>query len=144
MFKRNIFSRWLVAVAVAAGLGFAAGPTLAAGKEGVVIQISDKDPAKWNLALNVAENIQAERGKDKVDVEIVAFGPGLGMLLLDTQVGPRLKKATKEGVMLTACGNTMRKTKKTDKDLYDGVTVKKAGAIEIMDRQKQGWSYIKL
>jgi len=144
MFKRNIFSRWLVAVAVAAGLGFAAGPTLAAGKEGVVIQVSDKDPAKWNLALNVAENIQAERGKDKVDVEIVAFGPGLGMLLLDTQVGPRLKKAKKEGVMLTACGNTMRKTKKTDKDLYDGVTVKKAGAIEIMDRQKQGWSYIKL
>lgn len=143
MFMRNTVSRWLVAVAVAAGLGFATGSSVAADKkEGIIIQVSEKDPAKWNLALNVAENIQAERGKDKVDVEIVAFGPGLGMLLLDTQVGPRLKKAKKEGVMLTACGNTMRKTKKTDKDLYDGVVVKKAGVIAIMDRQNQGWHYV--
>ena len=45
-------------------------------KPGFVIQVSDNDPAKWNLALNNAKNVQAELGKDNADVEIVAYGPG--------------------------------------------------------------------
>ena len=144
MFSRSTVSRWLIAIAVATGLGFSTSQAFAGGKEGVVIQMSEKDPAKWNLALNVAKNIQNSRGADKVDVEIVAFGPGLGMLLLDSEVGPRLKAAEKDGVQLRACANTMKKAKKTDKDLYDGVKVVPAGVIEIMDRQSQGWRYIKL
>src|SRR5439155_26532529 len=46
----------------------------------VVIQVSDGDQAKWNLALNNARNIQADLGAANVDIEIVAYGPGIGML----------------------------------------------------------------
>jgi len=45
----------------------------------LVIQVSENDPAVWNLALNNAENVQEALGKDKVDIEIVAYGPGLNM-----------------------------------------------------------------
>jgi len=38
----------------------------------------------------------------------------------------------------------MKKAKKTEKDLYDGVKVVPAGVIELMDRQSQGWHYIPL
>ena len=44
----------------------------------VVLQISDADPTKQTLVLNVANNLMKAYGSpDKVDVEIVAFGPGL-------------------------------------------------------------------
>jgi len=112
-------------------------------KQGVVIQVSENSPATWNLALNVAKNVQHDLGKDKVDVEIVAFGPGLGMLKMDSEVGPRLAAASKDGVILSACGNTMKKTKVDVKDLHAGVKVVPAGAIEIMTKQQAGWSYIK-
>ena len=47
----------------------------------VVLQISDADPTKQTLVLNVASNLmKAYGGPDKVDVEIVAFGPGLRLM----------------------------------------------------------------
>ena len=33
-----------------------------AGKARVVLQVSDPDPAKWNLALNNAKNLQNDLG----------------------------------------------------------------------------------
>jgi ABC-type proline/glycine betaine transport system substrate-binding protein len=45
-----------------------------------VLQISDMDPSKQTLVLNVASNILKAYGQDQVDVEIVAFGPGLRLL----------------------------------------------------------------
>ncbi len=39
-----------------------------------VLQISDMDPFKQTLVLNVANNILKAYGTDQVDIEIVAFG----------------------------------------------------------------------
>ena len=55
-------------------------------KQKVIFQVSDADPAKWNIALNNAKNVQTELGKDNVQIEIVAYGPGLGMLEADSKV----------------------------------------------------------
>jgi len=46
----------------------------------VVFQVSDADPAKWQLALGNARNAQIDLGRNNVQIEIVAYGPGLGML----------------------------------------------------------------
>lgn len=77
----------------------------------MVLQVSDSDLAKWNLALNNARNIQQDLGKGNVDVEIVAYGPGLGMLEMDSKVADRLAQALDNNVGLMACENTMRNTK---------------------------------
>jgi len=114
-----------------------------AGKQGVVLQVSDNNPATWNLALNNAENIKNALGKNNVDVEIVAYGPGINMLKFDSETAPRFKKASADGIALLACGNTMKKAKLTEKDLASGVKVVPGGVVEIMKRQREGWSYIK-
>jgi intracellular sulfur oxidation DsrE/DsrF family protein len=132
----------LLMLGLAAPLG-AAQATEHAGKPGVVIQVSDNNPAVWNLALNNAENIQEALGKDNVNIEIVAYGPGLNMLKFDSEVAPRLKKAEANGVGLMACGTTMKKTHVTEKDLASGVKVVPGGVIEIMNKQREGWAYIK-
>jgi hypothetical protein len=56
-------------------------------RHGIVIQVSDNDPAKWNLALNNAKNLQDDVGAANVDIEIVAYGPGIGMLKLESPTG---------------------------------------------------------
>ncbi len=112
-------------------------------KKGVVIQVSDNNPAVWNLALNNAKNVQSELGKDKVDIEIVAYGPGINMLKFNSEVANRLKDANANGVALRACGNTMKAQKLTVQDLQQDVKVVSAGVIEIMNKQKEGWAYIK-
>ncbi|MHB8742456.1 MAG: DsrE family protein [Sulfuricaulis sp.] len=140
------FSRLTVAILLLIGmtsLGTVVHAADKSGKPGVVIQISENNPEVWNLALNNAKNIQQVMGKENVNIEIVAYGPGINMFKFDSEVGPRLKEANNDGVALRACGNTMKAMHLTKKDLDDNVKVVKAGIIEIINKQREGWSYIK-
>ena len=115
----------------------------APAKQRVIFQVSDADPAKWNLALNNARNVQTELGKENVLVEIVAYGPGLGMLKADSKVEMRLAQAQTENVTLIACENTMVNTKTTKADMYPGISYVTAGVTHLMKRQREGWAYIR-
>jgi len=112
-------------------------------KQRVLFQVSDNDPAKWSLALNNAKNVQADLGKDNVQIEIVAYGPGLAMLKADSKVGDRLAGALDDSVGLIACENTMQNTKVTRDQMYDGIKYVQAGVTHIMKRQQEGWAYIR-
>ena len=112
-------------------------------KHHLVLQVSDNDPGKWNLALNNAENVQEAFGKDNVEVEIVAYGPGLNMLKADSKVAARLNGALDQNVGLIACGNTMKKMKVGKADLAGGIQVVDGGLVHIMKRQKEGWNYVR-
>lgn len=109
-------------------------------KQGVVIQVSDNDPAKWNLTMNVVKNLQAAM-KD-VNIEVVVFGPGINMLKFDSEVANRLDQAKKDGVEVKACQNTMKAQKLTEKDMHPSVGYVPAGVVEIVQKQKQGWGYV--
>jgi hypothetical protein len=112
-------------------------------KQKVIFQVSDADPAKWSLALNNARNVQTELGKENVLVEIVAYGPGLGMLKAESKVEGRLAQALQENVGLIACENTMHNTKTTKADMYSGISYVTAGVTHLMKRQREGWAYIR-
>ena len=114
-----------------------------AAKQRVVIQVSDNDPAKWQLALNNAKNVQVDLGKDNVQIEIVAYGPGLAMLKADSKVAGGLAAALDDSVGLIACENTMHNTKVSRDDMYGGVAFVMAGVTHIMKRQREGWAYIR-
>ena len=104
----------------------------------VVVQVSDADSSKWTLALNNAKNIQTDLGATNVDVEIVAYGPGIGMLKADSVVGNRIDEALTAGVKVVACENTMRAQKLTQADMLGKIGYVPAGVVEIMQRQQQG------
>ena len=112
-------------------------------KDQVVLQVSDADPAKWNLALNNVKNFQAALGKDNVDVEIVAYGPGIGMLKLDSEVGNRVDDAVSNGVKIVACENTMKGQKLTKADMLPAIGYVPGGVIELMHKQQEGYAYIR-
>lgn len=127
-------------------LGAMALPTAAAARDAavtpkLVIQVSDSDPAYWNLALNNAKNVQKDL-KGAV-IEIVAYGPGIGMLKADSVVANRISEMADSGIKMVACGNTMRGQKLTKEDMNASTSYVQAGVVEIMDRQMEGYSYIR-
>ncbi|HLX30331.1 MAG TPA: DsrE family protein [Casimicrobiaceae bacterium] len=109
----------------------------------VVMQVSDADPAKWNLALNNAHNLQSDLGAANVEIEIVAYGPGIGMLKAESVVGNRIADALGKGVKVEACENTMRGQKLQKSDMLDRIGYVPAGVVEIMQKQQQGWAYLR-
>ena len=133
----------LCVLAVALAAPFSAAAQQSQARARVVLQVSDNDPAKWNLALNNAKNLQADLGAANVDIEIVAYGPGIGMLKADSTVGNRVDEAQGSGVKVLACENTMRGQKLSAADMLPKVGYVPAGVVEIMQRQQQGWAYIR-
>ena len=144
--KRRLF--------IHAGAAFAGATFLiAAGAQGtgataqkrhkLIIQVSDNDPAKWNLALNNAKNVQDDVGAANVDIAIVAYGSGIGMLKLDSPTASRVADAMKANVRVVACENTMRAQKITKDDMLPAISYVPAGVTEIMKKQGEGWAYLR-
>ena len=109
----------------------------------LVVQVSDNDPGKWNLALNNAKNVQTDLGAQNVAIEIVAYGPGINMLKADSVAANRIAEAMRAGVRVVACENTMTNQKLAKDDMLGGIGYVKAGVVEIMQRQQQGWAYLR-
>jgi len=109
----------------------------------VIFQVSDNDPAKWNLALNNVRNIQADLGAKNVDIEVVSYGPGIGMLRADSPVASRIDETLLAGVKVIACENTMKGQKLERKDMLNGIAYVPAGVVELVEKQQQGWAYIR-
>ncbi len=122
------------------------GNAFADAKHKLVIQVSTDDVRTQNIALNNAVNLQKALGDD-VQIEIVAYGPGLSMLTPKSPASKRVPDlALYENITFSACGNTMKNvSKKTGKDvtLVDGVKVVPAGVLRIMELQEQGWTYVR-
>ncbi|HET9122979.1 MAG TPA: DsrE family protein [Acidiferrobacteraceae bacterium] len=109
----------------------------------VVIQVSDANPGKWNLALNNAKNVQQALGAKNVQVQIVAYGPGLPMLKWTSVVGTRVARAVQSGVTVVACGVTMRRMHLTKSDMLPNLVYVPSGVPYIMKLQQEGYSYIR-
>ena len=112
-------------------------------KSRLVFQVSDNDPGKWNLTLNNANNVQEDVGAANVDIEIVAYGPGIGMLKADSVAANRVGDALAAGVKVVACENTMQAQKLAKSEMIASVGYVSAGVVEIMQKQQEGWAYIK-
>ena len=130
----------LAALAAAPGALFA---QAAPAKSRVVVQVSDADPAKWNLALNNVRNLQKDLGADKVDIEVVAYGPGIGMLKADSAVASRIDETLQSGVHVVACENTMAGQKLTKPDMLPRIGYVPSGVVELTQKQHAGWAYLR-
>jgi hypothetical protein len=119
----------------------------------VAIQVDQSDPAVINLALNNVTNvIEYYRAKGQsVDVDLVAYGPGLNMLRADkSTVQDRVKQlkalAFPGKIQFSACNNTkvnMEKAEGHAITLVPEATIVEAGVVQLMELQEQGWSYVK-
>jgi len=119
----------------------------------LLIQVDQNDPAVMNLALNNATNVieyYRAKGQD-VNVDVVAYGPGLNMLRADTSpVQDRIKSfkdlAFPSKIQFSACNNTKENMEKKEGHpiavLSEAVLVP-SGVVRLMELQEKGWSYVR-
>ena len=124
-------------------------------KHRLVIQISTDDVKVQRMALGNAANYAAHyRAKgEPFAVEVVAFGPGYGMLMVDTSMVKdriaQLQQSLGPTVAFAACQNSRRGVAeaqgKTPEQIVElpGTTDTPAGVVRIAELQEQGWSYVR-
>jgi intracellular sulfur oxidation DsrE/DsrF family protein len=119
----------------------------------VTIQVDQNDPAVMNLALNNVTNIMdAYKAKgEEVQIELVAYGPGLNMFRDDTSpVKDRLKQISAlsfpSRIKFSACNITkegMEKREGHPITIVPEASLVPSGAIRLLELQENGWSYLK-
>ena len=104
-------------------------------KHRVVFELSVDGADQWNGMLNNAESLQKIFGGKNCEIEVVAHGKGLGLILeTNRAMLVRLQKLSSAGVIFAACENTMRRLTLTREDLM---------ALPRVRKQEDAWSYIK-
>ncbi len=113
----------------------------------LVLQISDPNPFKQTLVLNVAGNVLKHYGgTNKVDIEVVAFGPGARLLMKGNVNTPRIKRLMGSGIRFSVCNNTLTNFAKKlgyKPEVIDGVRIVPAGAVRILELSEHGWHVLK-
>jgi uncharacterized protein len=105
--------------------------------------IDDADPKKIQMILrNIDNALEDERLNGKVEIELVAFGPGVDMYKKVNPYEEQLLALQKKGVILAECSNTI-KLMHIDKDtLFPFISYVPSGNGEIIIRGQQGWTVV--
>jgi uncharacterized protein len=117
----------------------------------IALHVNFNEPANLNFVLNNAENIhEYYQGRGiKVEIRIVAHGPGLHMLRDDTSpVKDRINglAASQDGLTFYACSNTkarMAKAEGKPPPIMEVATMVPSGQVELIELSRAGWTYIK-
>ena len=77
-------------------------------------------------------------------LELVCHGPGMDLLMGDRSiVAGKVKEFVGKGITFLACDNTIRERQLDPTKVLPEAGHVKAGIIHIVERQEDGWSYIK-
>jgi len=131
--------------AVAARAAAHAVPSHPAGKHRVVFHVNVDQDERWQEVLTNVENVQKAFGPENVEIEVVTHGAGIGLVQArNVALRDRVEKIAKTGPVFAACSNTLRKNELKAADLDPSVKVVDSGLAEVIRRQEEGWTYIKL
>lgn len=109
----------------------------------VVIQLNTADTASWSSTIGNIKNLQ-KIWPNNISIEVVVHGKGLDLLVTNkTHLASDVIGLTKDGVVFSACENSMRKHNVTKADLLPVAITVPSGVAELVLKQEQGWSYLK-
>lgn len=111
----------------------------------LVIQVSTNDPGKQHLALSNVYNLQKYYGIDNIEIEVVAYGPGISLLYPEGKEAARVRSLMAQDVVFTGCQNTLDTIKASngkEPQLIDDVEIVRAGVARIIQLQDQGYKYL--
>ena len=112
----------------------------------IVLQLSDADAKKQALVLSVANNLLKAYDPDKIAVEVVAFGPGIDLLLSASERRKQVESLIAQGVRFDICLNTVdtveRETGKRP-EFIPGATPVQVGVGQILFLAENGYTVVR-
>ena len=109
----------------------------------VLFALTSSDEADWKLMLGNIRNLISGLAPNLVEVEVVAYGPGISSVQKGSAVEAEIMSLEVQHVNFVACENSMKIKHISATDLVSGVRSVPAGIVEVVVKQEQGWSYIK-
>lgn len=73
----------------------------------IALQLSDNDPVKEGLIVSISYKLLEVYGPDSIDVQVVAFGPGIDLLNADNPRRQQIDSLIAQGVTFNICGYTL-------------------------------------
>lgn len=108
----------------------------------IIFQLTTEDTLAHKALMKQLNNITTVAPDTKI--EVVCHGPGLNMLINGkTTVQDKMQQMKTRGVVFVACEFSMSERNVTKDKIIPEAGFVKAGIIEIVTKQEEGWSYIK-
>lgn len=110
----------------------------------LLIHVSEID--KWKTAIGNAKN--AKKIKEECEIEIVANS--ISVVALKEKIAENLglldglKSLNELNVKIKACNNSLKTFDLKKEELLEEVIIVKAAVVEIMEKQQEGYSYLKV
>lgn len=141
MFKKNLLL--VLAIIISAQVWSQTNPGSTGARHRVVMQLSSNDTLVWKGLMNNLKNMKAGWG-DSLQVEVVAHGPGVEMLMAGktTQL-EKIRQFRSMGILFLVCENTLRERNIPRESILPESGFVKMGIGEIILKQEEGWTYIK-
>lgn len=111
----------------------------------LLLQVSEESLDLLNLSLNNAKNAQENFGPDNIEIEIVVFGGGVHTLkyYMPTLLAEKVKLSIYSGVRIVLCEHSLRAANLRASDMLPDVRYVPSGIVELVEKQTQGWSYVR-
>jgi hypothetical protein len=112
----------------------------------VVLQLSDSDSRKQALVLSVANNLLRYYDPDKVAIEVVAFGPGIELLLSGNERRTQVESLIAQGVRFDVCLNTVDTVERETghrPDVISSATPVQVGVGQILFLTENGYTLVR-
>ncbi|OAF15232.1 MULTISPECIES: hypothetical protein [Bradyrhizobium] len=112
----------------------------------IVLQLSDGDARKQALVLSVANNLLKFYDPDKVAVEVVAFGPGIDLLLTGSDHRKQVESLIAQGVRFDICLNTVDTIERESgkrPDFIPSATPVQVGVGQILFLTENGYTLVR-
>ena len=113
----------------------------------VLLQVSAAEAARHALVLDIANNLTKHYGgQDMVDIQIVAFGPGVQLLFAENNpLKARIESLMAYGVRFFVCGNTLDTIERRDKErpvVIAGVSTVQTGVAYMLEQVQAGYVHV--
>jgi intracellular sulfur oxidation DsrE/DsrF family protein len=109
---------------------------------GVVVHLDEADPGKHHAVLRNVRNLMDALGPE-THIELVTHGPGISILLEDSPQREAVQALHDQGLVVTACRNTLRSEDIPPERLVPGAVIVPSGIAHLVLRQREGWSYVR-
>jgi intracellular sulfur oxidation DsrE/DsrF family protein len=110
----------------------------------IVFPLMKADKESINHVLSYVNNVMKFYRPENTEFAVVAYSQGIKALLKnqDKEIIKRIEALMTYDVEFIICGNTMRTLKIDDKEVLHDVEKVTAGVVELIERQKMGWTYV--
>jgi intracellular sulfur oxidation DsrE/DsrF family protein len=123
-------------------LGLSANAQDSGRQHRIVMQLTSGDTLVHKNLMKQLRNMK--EAAPTMQLEVVCHGPGMDMLMTDRSiVQEKVREFASKSIVFLACENTIMERKLDRSKVLPETGYVKAGIIHIVERQEDGWSYIK-